>query len=185
MRTVIAMALLALSSSALAGYKLGAQDPAANLVVDAQSDSTGTTISVVYASANADEKCAPSKRGFRLGGDSTTGHAPAVKPVRIAANELFAFTATYNEARGGQNRACSVTAAFTPQPDHNYLARIVTSNQVERCDMAVFDVTDGRARSVDFHMPEFVCGKKAPTRQPNGKPVIIPGVILIPVFYRK
>jgi len=183
MHRLLAIGLLVLSTSALAGYKPGPQDPTAQLVVDAQSDSTGTTMSVVYASANADEKCAPSKRGFRLGGDSTSGHTPAIKPVRIVANELFAFTASYNEARGGQNRACSVTAAFMPAADHRYLARIVTTNQVERCDLAVFDVTDGKARSIDFHMPEFVCGKKSPTRLPNGKPVIIPGVILIPGFY--
>jgi hypothetical protein len=33
-----------------------------------------------------------------------------------------------------------------------------------------------------WFVPDFVCGKKLPTHQPNGKPAIIRGTILVPVF---
>ena len=179
---VIGGALL-ICSSAFAGYKIGKQIPGSEFIIDAVSDSEHTTMTTLYAYANGDEKCTQNKHGFSLGSDHTFGHTPSLKAVRIAADESFAFTATYNEARGPQNRVCSLSAAFTPLANRRYLARIVTTDQVDRCDLGIFDVTDGTARPIEFLMPEFVCGKKTPTQHPNGKPAIWNTAIVVPQYF--
>jgi hypothetical protein len=183
MRKWFVIGSLLACSAVFAGYKIGANLPGADFVIDAVSDSEHTTMTTLNAYSNGDENCTQNKHGFSLGSDHTFGHAPALKVRRIAADERFAFTATYNEARGPQVRMCSLSAAFTPAADRRYLARIVTTDQVDRCDLGIFDVTDGTARPIDFKMPEFVCGKKTPTQQPNGKPVTFNVPIVVPLYY--
>lgn len=183
MKKLPAISLALVCSAAIAGYKIGAKIPGAEFVIDAVSDSEHTTMTTLMAYANGDETCTLNKHGFSLGSDFTSGHTPALKARRIAADERFAFTATYNEARGPQNRVCSLSAAFTPAANRRYLARIVTTDQVGRCDLGIFDVTDGTAVPIEFKMPEFVCGKKTPTNHPNGKPAIWNNVIVVPRYF--
>ena len=91
--------------------------------------------------------------------------------MRIAAAEPFTFTISYMEGRLNGTRQCGVTGTFTPLAGRRYRARLVSVNNVERCDLGVYDVTGGDEQQVDFSMPEKSCLVTMKGQMDNGRPL--------------
>jgi hypothetical protein len=153
-------------------YQVAGERNTAEFSVASQSDSSGTFVRNTWAWAFANENCDPSKFGTRLGSQAGNSASAQSTPVKIAAGEEFVFTGVYNEQRMGQGRTCRATGKFTPQVGRKYMARVTSTNNVQECQLGVYDVTDGGETPVqDFSMPPHACLDNSPERPPNGKPL--------------
>ena len=152
-------------------YKLAEGEPFAEFFSEGASDSSATTVRNIQTWTSADANCKPNRRGERLGFDVHTGANAETKPVKIAAGEEFLFTISYMEGRFAGSRQCGVTGIFTPVAGRRYKGKLISINNVERCELGIYDVTDGSEQQVTFSMPEMSCLFTMKGQMPNGKPL--------------
>lgn len=166
----------ALASLALTGclsiYQMPAGSPSATFSLEVYSDATGTTLRTAYARALRDTDCAHSAHGYRLGDMANSNSNPLrTTPVSIGAQGPFAFTANYTDARFAQNRSCRVTATFVPRPGARYKAVLNVQDNVQKCELGVYDATSGSLKQVEFSMPPHSCGDQGEKVRGNGQPL--------------
>jgi hypothetical protein len=152
-------------------YKIAEGEAFAEFFSEGTSDSSATTGRNIQTWTSADAGCKPNRRGERLGSDIHTGTHAKTEPVKIAAGEEFLFTISYMEGRFNGTRQCGVTGIFTPAAGRRYKGKIIGINDVERCELGVYDVTDGSEQQVTFSMPEKSCLFTMKGQMPNGTPL--------------
>lgn len=142
--------------------------PSANIVVDAGSDSSSTTGGSFNVFAFADDvACKASPHGKNLGTTVFSDGTETYGPISVPAAERFTFAVRYIESRMAQNRDCSFTASFVPEPDHSYLVRFRSVADVSSCSLTVDDQTAGR--SVSLAAPQYSCVASVAGRPKNGQ----------------
>lgn len=153
--------------------------PASKLSLRVDARATDTTSRHVSLLIN-DERCEPHPYGPGGGASRNLG-SPATmltEPVRVAAGKPLYFTTHYFDSRVSQNRFCVVTGIFTPQTNRSYQARVSVSNNVDSCQLALLDVTDGQEAAAELQVPEYACSGKGGQKIRNGQ-----GVQLNHLFY--
>lgn len=95
-----------------------------------------------YVEAYEDgSSCQPSRSGIRLAtffGPTKDVPSPAAgKTVSIPSGKPFVLTHRYLDARIAQNRTCSVTVSFVPEPGKSYVTYFYVDPDVTGCDTFV------------------------------------------------
>lgn len=155
----------------LPAYQIPLTKPSAEFVLVAENESRSTTIRSIYTWVFKNEDCEKSTYGMNAGSATLSESVSAVAPRRIAAGEKFVFTSAYIDARVGQNRQCSITGSFTPQPNHTYKALLLVNEQVTMCKLGIYDTTNHKDEQIEFFMPAFVCEDQGKSARPNGQPL--------------
>jgi len=171
--TFVSLAAAILMAGCASTYVAPPSRPSAELYLQGESGPGSTMTRNVYMFALKDTECHKSDYGALLGKSISNEATTRTESARIRADEPFVFTAAYMDARFAQNRACAVTAVFTPKGDHNYAARLVVSQDVTSCELGVYDLTDGTGEPIDLTLPKYVCDYGEQTTRQNGQPLRI------------
>ncbi|RBP52846.1 hypothetical protein [Arenicella xantha] len=117
-----------------------------------------------------DEKCAKPKRNSRLYREKYVEDIETFDTIDIATTEPFIFQVDYEEKRRDTERSCSAAAGFTPVAGRRYRGEFKVSGQVSRCEITLFDVTEGEVEFPAEIVPETMCTRRGATGNGNGVP---------------
>ncbi|WP_156900015.1 hypothetical protein [Luteimonas mephitis] len=164
---------LAALALALAGcvsqYEYGAAPDSATLRI------VGNTANF-FTDAYENEGCKPNRSGGRLAtfyGPTKDAPSPeAGKTVLIPSGKPFVLTHRYIDARFAQNRICSVTVSFVPEPGGIYQTYFYVEPEVEGCDTLVSEAGGSPGESVSsFKYNEKLCPSGLDRGAMNRQPV--------------
>jgi hypothetical protein len=148
--------------------------PSATMSLSATIDAGSTTTRTAYMQVLQDANCKNHENGLRGGEKQKFGSEPLLQtdPIQVLAGKPFYFNAGYVDARFGGNRGCSITAAFTPQVNHVYQAKLNIKGDVRECQLKVVEIATQIESPVDFVMLPKLCSDGTPsTIVENGQPV--------------
>ena len=172
MKNIVLLSCVVLGASGcLPIYTIPDDRPQAEFVLAAENESKGTTVRNVYTWVFKNEECEKTSHGMRAGSKVLGEKDKTTEPVKILAGEKFVFTSAYIDARFGQNRKCSITGSFVPQPNRKYKALLLVNEQVTACRLGIYDTTGGKEEQVPFVMPGYVCEDGGKTTRLNGQPL--------------
>lgn len=195
----VSLIFLALMSGMVPDIVFAAEDDkqTVKLVVEAFSDSTDAKGMHYVINNYLSEACAKPKKGFRLLQKRYAKGQHEFRGILLDPGEEFLFQVEYTEELRMQTRACSYLAGFTPQAGRSYRAVYTVSDQVSRCTIELFDVTDVKDQpeekkaagstaatvsvepsaetlnqpvKVSYQPPEFSCEKPKSKGNKNGVP---------------
>lgn len=175
MRQIKGLAALAICCGLLSGcatYKVPAGASTAKLVSRMENNSTGTTLRLFWTSISRYTDCSDAAR---LQTKVYPGDSYTAETAVIEAGRDLAISATYADARFGENRECSITAEFSPVAGKVYLVDMQVRHEVSSCRMNLYDITEGeeKKKRVYYQMPQQAC-RDQQLRSKNGQPIWTP-----------
>lgn len=130
--------------------------PSARIDIDYSSGSTGIGSRTWNLYQYKDALCQTEESGVMLTrGFGIKGNAgEARESLTVAAGSSITLGLEYQEGRFVEMRRCSVSTAFTPQPDGHYLARFRITDQGQVCTATV---TQADGHVVEVSTPAVAC----------------------------
>ena len=117
-----------------------------------------------------DDQCSKPKRNSRLYREKYVSDVETFDAIEVTAGEPFIFQVDYEEKRRDTERSCSAAAGFTPVAGRSYRGDFSVSGQVSRCQIALFDTTEGDVEIEAEVIPETMCTRRGATGNGNGVP---------------
>lgn len=118
----------------------------------------------------ADDACKKIRKGAKLYREKYADDKQDFDAIELISDEPFIFQVDYEEKRRQSERSCSAAIGFTPQAGRRYRAVYEVSGQVSRCDITLFDVTEGEQPMEAEIVPETMCTRRGATGNRNGVP---------------
>lgn len=160
---VILAAVPALASAQLEGATAG-------FYLATSTDSENTKSRHYTVTRYIDTSCTKPKRRAKLLRKKYAKRSYEFAAIEIPVSRPFIFQVNYQEQRRDSERLCSSLVGFTPQLGRLYRAEYQVSAQVSRCEISLFDITEGKRRIDAEVRPEFSCSKKGTRANRNGVP---------------